>query len=246
MERKHAFILSFLITTLIASNYFFFSSLAKNNFESVTIRRVIDGDTIQLKDGRTVRLLNINSPEKSTPSYKLSMDYLKTFEGDDIQIENLGYDKYHRTLARIYSPDYINLEIVKKGLASKFLVDKSELSVFNNAEKEAISLSLGIWKKSEYYGCIKTEINKKLEIVVINNKCGEINMLYWQLKDESRKTYSFKNVSFTTVSLHSLAGKDNSSDLFWNSDQNVWNNDRDSLYLFDNEGGLVYYESYGY
>lgn len=247
MEKKYAFILSFLITGLIASNYYLFQLTEnKSMLESVVVSRVIDGDTLELKDGRTIRLANINSPEKSVPSHILSLNYLKNFENNTIQIENLGYDKYQRVLARIYAPNYINLEIVSLGLASKFLVDESELLKFDKAEKKAIESSKGIWKKSPYYSCFKTEIDKKSEEVLIENECGEINMLNWQLKDESRKIYYFKKISFLKITLHSAEGKDNPSDIFWNLNTNVWNNDRDSLYLFDAEGGIAHYESYGY
>ena len=151
-----------------------------------------------------------------------------------------------RTLGRIYVPEYVNLDIVKLGFASKFLVDEEELDEFNKAERDAIENSRGIWRKSDYYGCFKTEIDKKAEKVVIESRCGEMNIGNWQLKDESRKIYSFKNVSFFKIILHSTSGADNKTDIFWGSEQNVWNNDRDSLYLFDRVGGLSHYESYGY
>ncbi|MEM4271300.1 MAG: endonuclease, partial [Candidatus Pacearchaeota archaeon] len=66
------------------------------------------------------------------------------------------------------------------------------------------------------------------------------------IKDESRKIYTFKNITFSSINLHSTIGEDNSTDLFWNSKTDIWNNDRDTLYLFDNEGGIAHYEKYGY
>jgi len=48
------------------------------------------------------------------------------------------------------------------------------------------------------------------------------------------------------IALHSGSGIDNSTDLFWNLNSAVWNNDRDSLYLFDSDGRIVHYETYGY
>jgi micrococcal nuclease len=68
----------------------------------------------------------------------------------------------------------------------------------------------------------------------------------WTIKDESRKTYTFGNRSLGEIKINSLPGTDNSTDIYWNSEINIWNNDRDSLYLFDSEGNIVHYESYGY
>src|SRR3989344_1081487 len=124
MNKKYALILSLLITGLIANTIYLFSSLEEDKLEIVVVERVIDGDTIVLQDGRSVRLANINSPEKSSPLYEPSLRETKKLENQTIQIEILGLDKYQRFLGRIYSPNYLNLDLVYTGMASKFLVDK--------------------------------------------------------------------------------------------------------------------------
>src|SRR3989338_1526232 len=108
--------------------------------------------------------------------HALILEFLKEFEGKSIFLESGSIDKYKRTLARIYSSEYLNLELVKEGLSSKFLVDKNELSDFDKAEKSAIEKEKGIWKKSEYYGCIKGSVDKKREIVTLESKCGKIEI----------------------------------------------------------------------
>ena len=246
MDRKASLILSLLITILIASNFYFFSRFSEQKSESVIVSRVIDGDTLILQDGRTIRLLNINSPEKEVPSSKLSVEFLKGFENHTLQLKSQGLDKYSRVLGKLYAPEYLNLEIVKLGLASKFLVEPSELKEFDEAEKLAIENSLGIWTKSTYYGCFNSEINEINEIVSMVNNCNSISLNSWTLKDESRKTYKFENINTKAVFLHSGFGENNETDLFWNSKTNIWNNDRDSLYLFDEKGYIAHYSSYGY
>ena len=64
MELKHAFILSLLLTILIANNVYVFSILSEKERTKVLITEVIDGDTIKAENGLTLRLLNINTPEK--------------------------------------------------------------------------------------------------------------------------------------------------------------------------------------
>lgn len=249
MEKKYAFVLALLLSSLIFCNIFFISFVStkdKINKEKAIISEIIDGDTIELKDGRIIRLLNINSPEKGTIGADLSKEFLKEFENKTIEIEIAGTDKYERNLARIYALDYLNLKIVELGLASKFLVNKNELNSFMKAEEKAIKNGLGIWKKSEFFGCFNSEINANEEFVVLKNKCDKISIKNWHLKDESRKIYTFKENYFKTIRLNSFQGIDNSTDFFWNSKDNIWNNDRDTLYLFDETGGIVHYETYGY
>ncbi len=249
MDKKYAFIFAFLLAGLILCDVFVFKSISSNTVserEEAVIERVIDGDTLKLTDGRTLRLLNINSPEKGTPGSNLSFQFLRQFENTTISLEITGIDKYSRSLARIYAPDYLNLKIVELGLASKFLVQDSELSLFDKAERSAIAASKGIWEKSGNFGCFKSSIDEQNELVFLENACNNISLKGWFLKDESRKIYKFGDIHFEKITLHSSAGEDNSTDIFWNNKDNIWNNDRDSLYIFDENGRIAHSNSYGY
>ena len=246
MERKYAFIFAFIITILIAANFYLYKTQFSPNKETVTLSRIIDGDTIQLEDGRKIRLANINTPEKNFPNYELAINYLSPYINKSAELEIIGTEKYGRILAKIYTPEYLNLELVKQGLASKFLVEESEIKKFANAEQEAINSEKGMWKKSEYFDCLKSEIDKINEKVTILNQCNKFNILGAILKDESTKYYKFKESDAETIRLHSSIGENNATDIFWNSKTNIWNNDRDTLYIFDKEGNLIHYEIYGY
>ena len=244
MEKSHSLLLAVTLTLLIASSILIFSSIKKT--EKVILGRVIDGDTIELEDGRKIRLANINSPEKNTMYANLSINFIKEFENSTVEIEIIGKDKYNRILARVYTPSYLNLELVKQGLSSPFLVDFSEAKEFSQAEISAIENSHGMWKRSPYFECISSNINEEKEFVVIENSCNSINVNKWILKDESTKNYIFKNITLTRLTLHSGNGKDNSTDIFWNSNRNIWNNDKDTLYIFDFQSNIVHYNRYGY
>ena len=245
MHKKHAFLFALLITILIAINLSILEQTSQK-LEIVKISRIIDGDTIELEDGRRIRLLNINTPEKNKPNYNLSIIFLQKFLNSSVQIETKGLGKYGRTLARIYAPEYLNLELVKKGFASKYLVDESELNTFSQAEKKAIQSSLGIWERSPHFNCLKSEIDKIKEKVLLISNCNDINMTSWVLKDESTRHYTFKNIKFGEITLHTEKGIDNGTEIFWNSKTNIWNNDRDALFIFDKQGKIVHYKTYGY
>ena len=137
MNKKEALLISLSITLLISINLFYFTNAKSEiKLEKVTVARVIDGDTLVLTDNRTLRLLNINSPEKDSTLAHYSYDYLKEFEDSQLNIQITEKDKYNRYLARLYSQNkaYLNLDMVKKGFALKFLVDSSELRQFKEAE----------------------------------------------------------------------------------------------------------------
>lgn len=245
MNKKHSLLFALMISGLVFS-IFYLPHRSASNRETVFVSRVIDGDTLALEDGRRIRLLNINTPEKGEYGSDLSSAYLKSFENKSVQIDVVGEDRYQRTLARIYSPEYLNLKIVSSGLAVKFLVSESETKEFAQAEESAIENSLGIWKKSEYFGCISTNIDYKKEIVAIKNSCSPINISLWKIRDESRKSYLFPGILLGSINLHSKNGTDNSTDLFWQSQTNIWNDNRDTLYLLDSENKIVHYHYYGY
>jgi endonuclease YncB( thermonuclease family) len=243
MKRKDAFILALLCTILLAANFYFFHNL--ENRRTVKITRVIDGDTIVFGD-ETARLLNINTPEKNEKGYEEAKNFLLQYENESVEIEFTSLDKYDRLLVRVFAPEYLNLQLVKQGLAKKFLVEEAELKLFDDAETQAVEQERGLWSKSNFSECISSAVFPYEEFVEITNRCSKINLANFYLEDESRKKYKFPSIEIGTVILHSLNGTNNETDLFWGNSGNVWNNDRDTAYLFDAEGNLVCHSSYGY
>jgi len=245
MEKRYAFFLAFLFTLLIGGNYLFVKSgEIFPEREIVIIGRVIDGDTVELEDGRTIRLLNINTPERGKFFSDESTSFLKEFEDKPVELEIEGVGRYGRILGRLYYEEvYINLEIIRLGLAHKYLVEQKELGKFEKVEKEAKENELGIWQKSDHYGCLSVEINKYEEYVIIEDECG-VNFESWVIKDESTKSYKFNSLS-GRFTLYSEKGIDKDDKIYWGRGK-VWNDDKDSIFIRDEEGGLVYYDNYGY
>jgi micrococcal nuclease len=245
MEKRFALIISFLVTLLIGVNYFFLGGFDDVDRVIVILSRAVDGDTVELEDGRKVRLLNVNTPESGREGYEEAKDFLKLYENKSVELEVIGVGKYGRSLGRLFfEGNYINLEIVRRGLAHTYLVEDGELKEFRNVEEQARENEVGIWEKSQNYSCLNAEINKKEENVVIEDSCG-VNIEGWSVKDESTKRYVFEEDAGEKFVLFSGDGLNNGDELYWGKGK-VWNNDKDSIFIRDSDGFLVYYDSYGY
>lgn len=238
--------LSLIVALAVTAALFIFLTLPEHERQSVRIARVIDGDTFVGSDGATYRLSNINTPETGTSGADEAAEYLRLLEGKDVEVEIRGVDKYGRTLARLYAPEYVNRELVASGLAVKFLVDEQETEAFAAAETKAIVEQRGIWKHSLNFGCVRANVDETQEVVVLSSTCGALNITGWTLRDESRKAYVFEEKKLTTLVVYTHNGIDNATAVFWNSATPIWNNERDTLYLLDTEGRIVHYAAHGY
>ncbi len=94
--------------------------------EYYNVVRVIDGDTIELEQIGTVRLIGVDTPETVHPSKpveyfgKEASAFLRQLvEGKPVQLEydQERKDRYDRTLAYVYLGDltFVNAEIIKQG-----------------------------------------------------------------------------------------------------------------------------------
>lgn len=249
ISKRRSIIISLLFTAFIGLSYYSYSDTLKKETKVI---RVVDGDTIVTPPDVSNRLVNVNTFEYGDKEYEKAKSFTKKYlENKTVFIEYLGDDPYERRLVRVYLQDntYFNLKLVEEGLARKFLVQQSETKLFAKAEKEAIEKERGIWKKSKYYGCLEAKVEAKKEELKLDNNCGSsINMSQWTIMDESRKQYKFETYSLgsSTITVHSEKGKDTERDLYWNLPSPVWNNDRDSAYIFDNDGKIAAYTPYGY
>jgi len=149
------------------------------NYADILVKRVIDGDTIQLESGERVRLIGIDTPEMHE-SDKLYRDSQRT-QQDIKTIQKLGRrayeftkslvegkrvslefdverrDKYDRLLTYVYLKDgtFVNAEIVKQGYASLMTIPPNVkyADLFLRLYQEARLNKRGLW--SNHSGGIK-------------------------------------------------------------------------------------------
>lgn len=126
--------------------------------ETVTVTKVIDGDTIVVADGRHVRYLGIDTPEmdgftaeerrlaREAKEMNSSLVLHKTIR---LQYDSERKDKYGRTLAYIWVDDtLVNQVLVEAGLAKANDYGNRNLVWWDRlaaAQSSAIAARKGIW-----------------------------------------------------------------------------------------------------
>jgi micrococcal nuclease len=92
------------------------------DLETVTVAAIIDGDTIELANGRRVRYIGINTPEREQPYYHEATEINRQLvAGRQVQLERdvESIDQYGRILAYVWvDGTMVNLEIVQQGYAN--------------------------------------------------------------------------------------------------------------------------------
>ena len=129
----------------------------KSDLVQYKVIRVIDGDTVELKNGERLRYNDIDTPETVHPSKPIecygpeaSAKNEELVEGKIILVEfgNPRKDKYGRLLGYVYVDDvFVNAELVKGGYAevNSYGNPGSKIDELINIERDAKRQSVGLW-----------------------------------------------------------------------------------------------------
>jgi len=126
--------------------------------ETVTVSRVHDGDTVNLTDGRKIRLIGINSPElardgrPAEPYAIKARDYLREFAAQTrrwrVRWGTQRRDKYGRWLGHVFIGDQnLNAEMLRSGMANVISIPPNLWSqqCYRQQERQARRQVKGIW-----------------------------------------------------------------------------------------------------
>ncbi|TFY94416.1 thermonuclease family protein [Pseudomonas nabeulensis] len=136
---------------------------APASLAQVEVQRVVDGDTVRLKDGRSVRMIGLNAPETGKkgltdePYAVAARQRLQALV--DASEGRVGLrpgrevkDRYGRTLAHLYGADGENLEarLLAEGLGFQVGVAPNVdlVACQQAAENSARKARLGLWRQS--------------------------------------------------------------------------------------------------
>ncbi len=126
---------------------------------AIKVSRVIDGDTIELIDGRRVRYIGIDTPEMADPRKNVGCfvkeaaeENKRLVEGKTVRLEKdiSEMDKYGRLLWYVYIDDvFINDYLLRQGFARIDTIppDVAHREQFLEAEREARGQGRGLWDK---------------------------------------------------------------------------------------------------
>ncbi|MCZ7569006.1 MAG: lamin tail domain-containing protein [Ardenticatenaceae bacterium] len=227
--------------------------------------RIVDGDTVQLDTGETVRLVGINTPERNQPFDEEATAFTRQLLLDKpvrVETDVEPRDRYGRTLGYLFLPDgtFANLEIVRNGYAPAWNIEPNSRyrDQFAQAEAEARAAHRGIWAASAALLRIvgieadppgPDDENLNGETVTLKNAGSTpVRLADFRLSDRSNTTYIFPDVTLSAgkmIVVHSGRGRDDAGNLYWNSARSIWNNDGDTAFLRDPNGNSVDVYSYG-
>ena len=132
-------------------------SIKGNEYPANTVvKRVLDGDTIELDTGKTFRLNGITCPEKGEKYFQEAKDFTESKVLDEkVSLEyeeKYKRDAYKRLLGYVFvNGENLNVELVKNGLCKVVIYKKRAKLIYQDelleAEKEAKAKNLKIWNK---------------------------------------------------------------------------------------------------
>lgn len=110
---------------------------------------VPDGDSLQLKDGRRIRLLGIDAPERGRcMASEARAKLVELAQGRHVRLKNIATDSYGRMLANVLAPGVglVQRDLLSSGLArNRSSVSNPYHQVLKDAGEAARTAKLGIW-----------------------------------------------------------------------------------------------------
>ena len=227
--------------------------------ETVTVLRVVDGDTCRLEDRRRVRYLGINAPEEGDPhAEEATLANDRLVEGKTVRLEfgRSRQDRYGRLLAYVFVDDtFVNETLLRQGhVHLRHPVVAKYRDRLQRAQDEARAAGVGIWAPAvaghsiaiafvhaNAKGDDRRNLNDEF-IVVENQSQHSIDLNGWTVSDAANHRYLFSNFTLAPeakVTLRTGLGVPTERELFWGSRRPIWNNKGDTVFIRDSQGYLV-------
>lgn len=179
MQRRTAFLAAFRkpLPALVASVLAAFPALADDSagvqgacalsdVPAGTVVEVVDGDTLRLDDGRTVRLAGIEAPkpylvhdgravEALAVAAREALERLASGVRVALRVGGIEQDRYGRVLAQVFRDGdgtWLQEALIRAGFARvrPFAGDASCLAELSASEREARAAARGLWRNAEY------------------------------------------------------------------------------------------------
>ena len=111
------------------------------------VKRIVDGDTVHLRDGTKVRLHGIDTPERDQPYGKQATRNLDKLIGRTVFVVEKDTDRYGRPVGVLYTPEGLNINeaMVCNGSAWWYSRYARFASGLRKCQAEAKEAALGLW-----------------------------------------------------------------------------------------------------
>jgi len=111
------------------------------------VKRIVDGDTVFMKDGTKVRLHGIDTPERDQPYGKQATRNLDKLIGRTVFVVEKDTDRYGRLVGVIYTPEGVNVNeaMVCNGSAWWYSRYARFASGLRKCQADAKEAGLGLW-----------------------------------------------------------------------------------------------------
>jgi len=229
--------------------------------ELVRVKRVYDGDTVLLEDGRRVRYLGINTPEYQEPFYlkaKRFNESLVLNREIRLEFDQEKVDSYERLLAYVYVENQmVNARLVQEGLAHAFFIGPSRKhnAMLLQTQEKAKQRKAGIWsswgdkkniKITSVHPADPTNLDAHAPYVRIANLSNkETRLAGYMLSSESGRRYVFPDVvvdpGYTVIisGKQGVDGNDGDRQTIVHWPGMVWDDREDTAYLMNPTGTVV-------
>ena len=188
----------FLALAIFTSSVYATNCTAPQSHETVKVSHVYDGDTVKLVDGRKLRLIGINTPErgrdgkKDQPFYRQAKNQLQQIIKNNnsqlnIVIGKEKHDRYKRLLAHPFtlSGENISVILLKKGMGFSITIPPNLqfTDCYLNAEKTALQSNRGIWGHPFSHAITADSISKNArgfyQVKGTVQRIGESRSSFW-------------------------------------------------------------------
>jgi len=122
-------------------------------YEQALVTSVIDGDTVELADGRRVRYLGIDTPESGEYyADEATARNKELVEGKTVELQRgkRDQDEYGRLLRYVYVDGvFVNAELIAQGYAKAYIFDPDDRysQILVQLEQYAKMKNRGLWSQ---------------------------------------------------------------------------------------------------
>ncbi|MDH3949130.1 MAG: thermonuclease family protein [Gammaproteobacteria bacterium] len=194
--------------TLLAASFFYAWQLIASSVqatecrlehydEQVTVAKVHDGDTVRLADGRNLRFIAINTPERARntrpaqPLAEAGKQRLEALLAADktlrLRYDEERKDRHGRLLAHPFLSDGRNLtqQLLQAGLGFHITVPPNLLLLecYQQAELDAQRQQRGLWQRADYRPRQASQLGADesgfMRVTGTVSRIGESRSAYW-------------------------------------------------------------------